>query len=224
MEGENMRRKTSSLIVTLALFAVAGMVFAQNADPNTGGPTKNTLKLRLVEPAEGATISGNSVRVTVGYNAQVFAAGQGTRFGDANFPQPRFDVYLDNTLKATLKGTQSNTATIESVPPGSHKIAVVALNVSGEVIDRKEVRITTTETTIAESTTTSSISTAPAPPPPPPAAAPPPAPAPSTYEPAPAPPAPMETTLPHTASSSPRLALMGLALVVAGLLLGRKIR
>jgi len=224
MEGENMRRKTSSLIVAIALFAVAGMVFAQNADPNTGGPTKNTLKLRLVEPAEGATISGNSVRVTVGYNAQVFAAGQGTRFGDANFPQPRFDVYLDNTLKATLKGTQSNTATIESVPPGSHKIAVVALNVSGEVIDRKEVRITTTETTIAESTTTSSISTAPAPPPPPPAAAPPPAPAPSTYEPAPAPPAPMETTLPHTASSSPRLALMGLALVVAGLLLGRKIR
>ncbi len=219
-----MRRKTSSLIVAIALFAVAGMVFAQNADPNTGGPTKNTLKLRLVEPAEGATISGNSVRVTVGYNAQVFAAGQGTRFGDANFPQPRFDVYLDNTLKATLKGTQSNTATIESVPPGSHKIAVVALNVSGEVIDRKEVRITTTETTIAESTTTSSISTAPAPPPPPPAAAPPPAPAPSTYEPAPAPPAPMETTLPHTASSSPRLALMGLALVVAGLLLGRKIR
>jgi hypothetical protein len=224
MEGENMRRKTSSLIVAIALFAVAGMVFAQNADPNTGGPTKNTLKLRLVEPAEGATISGNSVRVTVGYNAQVFATGQGTRFGEGNFPQPRFDVYLDNTLKTTLKGTQSNTATIESVPPGSHKIAVVALNVSGEVIDRKEVRITTTETTIAESTTTSSISTAPAPPPPPaPAAAPPPAPAPSTYEPAPAPPAPMETTLPHTASSSPRLALMGLALVAGGLLLGRKI-
>ena len=219
-----MRRSISSLIAAVALCVFAGTALAQNADPNTGGPTKNTLKLRLVEPAEGATISGNSVRVTVGYNAQVFAAGQGTRFGDANFPQPRFDVYLDNTLKATLKGTQSNTATIESVPPGSHKIAVVALNVSGEVIDRKEVRITTTETTIAESTTTSSISTAPAPPPPPPAAAPPPAPAPSTYEPAPAPPAPMETTLPHTASSSPRLALMGLALVVAGLLLGRKIR
>lgn len=217
-----MRRKTSSLIVAIALFAVAGMVLAQNADPNTGGPTKNTLRLRLVEPAEGATISGSSVRVTVGYNAQVFAAGQGTRFGEANFPQPRFDVYLDNTLKSTLKGTESNTATIENVPPGSHKIAIVALNVSGEVIDRKEVGITTTETTIAGSTTTSSISTAPAPAPPPaPVAAPP---APSTYEPAPEPPAPMETTLPHTASSSPRLALLGLALVAGGLLLGRKIR
>ncbi|HYV43061.1 MAG TPA: LPXTG cell wall anchor domain-containing protein [Thermoanaerobaculia bacterium] len=44
------------------------------------------------------------------------------------------------------------------------------------------------------------------------------------HEPAPAPPAPMETTLPDTASSSPRLALMGLALVAGGLLLGRKTR
>ncbi len=216
-----MRRKTSNLIVAIAFFAVAGMVYAQNADQNTGGPTKNTLKLRLVEPAEGATISGNSIRVTVGYSADVFAAGQGTRFGEANFPQPRFDVYLDNTLKSTLKGTESNTATIDNVPAGHHKIAVVALNVSGEVIDRKEVGVTTTETMIAENTTsTSSIATAPAPAP----VAPPPAPAPTTYEPAPAPPAPMETTLPHTASSSPRLALLGLLLVAGGVFLGRKTR
>jgi hypothetical protein len=222
-----MRKNSSSLIAAIALFTVAGMVAAQNADPNTGGPTKNTLKLRLVEPAEGATISGNSVRVTVGYNNQVFAAGQGTRFGDANFPQPRFDVYLDNSLKATLKGSESNTATIDNVPAGSHKIAVVALNVSGEVIDRKEVAITAASmTTMAENTTSSSsISTAPAPAPAP-VAAPPraPAPAPMSYEPSPAPPAPAETTIPHTASSSPRFALTGLALVAGGLLLGRKIR
>jgi len=87
-----MSKKSSSLIAAIALFTVAGMVAAQNADQNTGGPTKNTLKLRLVEPAHGATISGSGVRVTVGYNNQVFAAGQGTRFGEANFPQPRFDV------------------------------------------------------------------------------------------------------------------------------------
>ena len=219
-----MRRKTSSLIVAIALFTVAGMVIAQNADPNTGGPTKNTLKLRLVEPAEGATISGNSVRVTVGYNNRAFASGQGTRFGEADFPQPRFDVYLDNSLKATLKGTENNTATIDNVSPGSHKIAVVALNVSGEVVDRKEIDITTTSmTTMAENRTSSSaISTAPAPAPAP-QAAPPPAPAPS-YQPAPAPAAPAETTLPHTASSSPRLALAGLALMAGGVLLGRKTR
>ena len=219
-----MRRKTSSLVVAIALFTVAGVVIAQNADPNTGGPTKNTLKLRLVEPAEGATISGNSVRVTVGYNNRAFATGEGTRFGEADFPQPRFDVYVDNSLKATLKGTENNTATIDNIAPGSHKIAVVALNVSGEVIDRKEIGITTTSaTTMAENTTSSSsISTAPAPAPAP-QAAPPPAPAPS-YQPAPAPAAPAETSLPHTASSSPRLALAGLALMAGGVLLGRKTR
>jgi hypothetical protein len=109
-----MRRKTSGLIAALVLFAVAGMLVAQNADPNTGGPTKNTLKLRLVEPAEGATISGSSVRVTVGYNNQVFGTDQGSRCGESNFPQPRFDVYVDNKLNTTLKGTESNTATIDT--------------------------------------------------------------------------------------------------------------
>jgi LPXTG-motif cell wall-anchored protein len=214
-----MRRKTTSLVVGIgmALFAVAGMVVAQNADQNTGGPTKNTLQLRLIEPAEGATITGNSVRVTVDYNHKTFGVGQGTRFGDANFPQTRFDVYLDNSLKTSLKGTESNTFTIENVPAGTHKIAIVALNVSGEVIDRKEVSVTTSPTVVAESATgSSSVATAPAP------ERRAPVPAPSTYQSAPAPPAPMETTLPKTASASPQLALLGLALVAGGLLVGRK--
>jgi hypothetical protein len=220
-----MRKKTASLIVGIALFAVAGMVAAQNADQNTGGPTRNTLQLRLVEPAEGATISGDSVRVTVDYNHKSFGAGQGTRFGDANFPQARFDVYLDNSLKTSLKGTESNTVTIDHVPMGTHKIAVVAINVSGEVIDRKEVSVTTSPTVVAESATgSSSMAMAPSPEPPAPA----PAPARSTYLAAPAspappaPPAPMETTLPQTASASPRLALLGFVLVAGGLLIGRK--
>ena len=211
-----MLKKTSGFIVALACFTVAAVALAQNADQNTGGPTRNTLQLRLIEPAEGATITGNSVRVTVGYNDRAFGAEEGTRFGDANFPQPRFDVYLDNSLKATLKGTESNSATIDNVSPGSHKIAVLALNVSGEVIDRKEIGFTATpETTMASAST---MSAAPAP-----AAAPPPAPAPG-YQTAPAPPAPMETTLPQTASSAPRFALGGLFLVAGGLLLSRKTR
>lgn len=223
-----MRRRISGLIAAIALFAFAGAALAQNADPNTGGPTKNTLRLRLVEPVEGATISGNSVRVAVDYNHNLFGVGQGTKFGEANFPQPRFEVFLDNTRVATLKGTETNTTVLENVPMGTHKIAIVALNVSGEVIDRKEVNFTTTSTTtIAESTTTSTMSTAPAPAPPPaPAAerpAPPPAPA-YVPPPAPAPAAPVESALPKTASSAPRLALFGLALVAAGLIVGRKTR
>lgn len=220
-----MSRRMTGLVAAFALFAFAGAAIAQNADKNTGGPTKNTLQLRLMEPAEGATISGSSVRVTVDYNHKVFEAGSGTRFGEANFPQPRFDIFLDNSRKAELKGTESNTATIDNVPAGTHKIAVVALNVSGEVIDRKEVSIITTPTVIAESTTTTStMATAPAPAPAAPAPPPPP-PAPSTsYEPAPAPAAPMETTLPTTASAFPRMAIAGLALVLAGLFVGRKTR
>ena len=223
-----MRRRISGLIAAIAIFAFAGAALAQNADPNTGGPTKNTLRLKLVEPVEGATIAGNSVRVAVDYNHNLFGAGQGTKFGDANFPQPRFDVFLDNTRVATLKGTEANTTMLENVPMGTHKIAIVALNVSGEVIDRKEVSFrTTSTTTIAESTTSSTTSTmatapAPAPEPPPPPA---PAPAPAYVPPpAPAPAAPVEQALPKTASSTPRLALFGLALVAAGLFVGRKTR
>lgn len=209
-----MLRKTSGFIAALALFAVAGMAVAQNADQNTGGPTKNTLKLRLIEPLEGATITGDSVRIAVDYNHSAFGTAQGTKFGEANFPQPRFDVFLDNTLKITLKGTESNTTVLEAVPAGAHKIVVVAKNVSGEVIDRKEVSITTSPTVVVEAAPN---------PAPAPAYQPPPAPAP-VYQPAPAPPpAPVETTLPTTASSAPRMALLGLALVAAGLLVARKV-
>lgn len=209
-----MRRTTSGFIVALALFAVAGMAVAQNADQNTGGPTKNTLKLRLVEPLEGASITGDSVRIAVDYNHDVFGAGKGTKFGEANFPQPRFDIFLDNTLKITLKGTESNTTVLEAVPAGAHKIVVLAKNVSGEVIDRKEVSITTSPSVVVEA--------APAPAPAPVQAyQPPPAPAP-VYQPAPAPPAPVEAALPTTASSAPRMALLGLGLVAVGLLIGRK--
>ncbi|HKF41751.1 MAG TPA: hypothetical protein VKG01_01495 [Thermoanaerobaculia bacterium] len=220
-----MRRRISGLIAAIAILAVAGAAQAQNADPNTGGPTKNTLRLKLVEPVEGASIAGTSVRVAVDYNHNVFGTGSGTKFGESNFPQPRFDIFLDNTRVATLKGTESNTTVLENVPMGTHKIAIVALNVSGEVIDRKEVNVTTTATTtIAEkTTTTSTMATAPAPAAP--APEPPPAPAPAYVPPpAPAPAAPVESALPHTASSSPRLALFGLALVAAGLFVGRKTR
>ena len=228
-----MRRRISGLIAAIAIFAVAGAAWAQNADPNTGGPTKNTLKLRLVEPIEGASIAGTSVRVAVDYNKTVFGTGSGTKFGEADFPQPRFDVFLDNTRVATLKGSEANTTVLENVPMGTHKIVIVALNVSGEVIDRKEVSVTTTATTtIAEktTTTTSTMATAPAPAPAAPAPAPePPAPAPAPAPayvppPAPAPAAPVESALPRTASSSPRMALFGLALVAAGMLVSRKTR
>jgi hypothetical protein len=204
-------------ILILSVGAFAGVALAQNAQYNTGGPTANTLQLKLVEPAEGATITGTQVRVGVAYNTHNFGEGQGTKFGEANFPQPTFDIFLDNDLKKTVKGTEANVVFIDNVLVGTHKIVVMAKNVSGEVIDRKEVHITTAaaaEATTTTSTTTYEARTAPPPPP---------APAPVIEPPAPPPPAPM-AALPKTGTAYPRIAAAGLALALVGLSLARKAR
>jgi LPXTG-motif cell wall-anchored protein len=228
-----MRKVKSILAAAAAVLLIAGVASAQNADPNTGGPTKNTLRLRLVEPREGAQISGSSIRVAVDYNRTGFGQGQGTKFGDPNFPQPRFDVYVDNLLKETLKGGEKNVTEIVNVPFGTHKVAVVAKNVSGEIIDRAEVTVTNVATAVAESTTTEQT-TAPAPPP---AAAPAPAPEASTTvdtsrssmstTTTTAPDTTASTTstsdtLPRTGSNAPAAALLGATLLAAGLYVSRR--
>jgi len=228
-----MMRKNPIWAAAAALLLAAGVASAQNADQNTGGPTKNTLRLRLVEPREGAQISGSSIRVTVDYNRTLFGEGKGSAFGNANYPQPRFDVYVDNSLKQTLKGGETNVADIQNVPPGKHKIAVVAKNVSNEIIDRAEVSVTNVEAAVASTDTSastppvsnsapstySSPATTTAPEPPPSQA---PAPVAST---APAPPVAAttaDTSLPRTASHAPAAAALGLALVGAGLWFSRR--
>jgi hypothetical protein len=216
----NMPKPLRLVILVLAIGAFAGVALAQNAEYNTGGPTANTLQLKLLEPAEGATITGTQVRVGVSYNTHNFGQAQGTKFGEPNFPQPTFDIYLDNDLKKTVKGTDANVVFIDNVPVGSHKIVVMAKNVSGEVIDRKQVNITTVaagEAAATTSTTTYEARTAPPPPP---------APAPVVEPPAPPPPpapAPIEA-LPKTGTAYPRIAAAGLALALVGLSLARKAR
>jgi LPXTG-motif cell wall-anchored protein len=217
-----MRKVKSTLVVAAAALLIAGVVSAQNADQNTGGPTKNTLRLKLVEPREGQEISGSSIRVAVDYNRTGFGQGQGTKFGEANFPQPRFDVYLDNSLKETLKGGEKNVADITNVPPGKHKIAVVAKNVSNEIIDRAEVTVTNVAGTAAAEAT---------------AAAPPPVSSSTTVDTssssmstatttAPNTRAPSTTstsdTLPRTGSNAPAAALLGATLLAAGVFVSRR--
>lgn len=212
-----MRKVKSTLVVAAAALLIAGVVSAQNADQNTGGPTKNTLRLKLVEPREGQEISGSSIRVAVDYNRTGFGQGQGTKFGEANFPQPRFDVYLDNSLKETLKGGEKNVADITNVPPGKHKIAVVAKNVSNEIIDRAEVTVTnvagtaaaeatSTDQTTTVDTSSSSMSTA------------------TTTAPDTRAPSTTSTsdTLPRTGSNAPAAALLGATLLAAGVFVSRR--
>lgn len=213
---------TAALAGVLCLAAIA---WGQNADQNTAGPTRNQLQLKLTEPREGQQISGSTIRVAVDYNRTIFGAGQGTHFGEANFPHPIFDVYLDNNLKDTLKGGQSNVAEISGVPPGNHKIVVMAKNISGEVIDRATVNVVNVEAASTGTTSTMGATTSSAPAessaPAPSYSAPPPAPAPAPEAPrttAPEPTAP----LPQTASNAPAAAALGLALLAGGLWIGRK--
>jgi LPXTG-motif cell wall-anchored protein len=238
-----MRKVLTTMAAAAVALLIAGAVTAQNADPNTGGPTKNTLRLRLVEPREGAQITGSSIRVAVDYNRTVFGEGQGTKFGNSNYPQPRFDVYLDGKLQETLKGGEKNVADVANVPPGAHKIAVVAKNVSGEIIDRAEVSVTNVAgVSTAEASTATTTSEQPAPS----AAAPPPPEPPaatadtsrssmsssttsSTSSTSTAPAAAPDTTststsnsLPRTASNAPAAALLGVTLLAAGLYVSRR--
>jgi hypothetical protein len=225
-----MKRKNPIWAAAAALLLIAGVASAQNADQNTGGPTKNTLRLRLVEPREGAQISGSSIRVTVDYNRTLFGEGKGSSFGNANYPQPRFDIYVDNSLKQTLKGGETNVADIQNVAPGKHKVAVVAKNVSNEIIDRAEVSVTNMEAAMTSSDTSASkppVSDSTASTYSSPAATTAPEPAPPKAEPAPvasaAPaPAPAHRRLPRTASPAPAAAALGLALVAAGLWVSRR--
>jgi hypothetical protein len=225
------RRVSRSIFLgALSLFLLLGAsnVLGQNADKNSAGPTKNDFRLRIVEPIEGATVTGSTVRVTVANGMPRTLQGS-SRTND--MPNPSFRVYLGNTLKGELK-RDDNVLTIENVPVGSQKLVVEALNPSGEIIDRKEINfqtvassspaalssIPTTEPKPAASSeqkpAASSAATSTTTTNPPPVIEPAPAPAPATSLKA--------KTLPKTASSAPRAGLAGLALVLAGLLVSRK--
>ena len=55
-------------------------------------------------------------------------------------PRPNVDVFLDDSLKGTMKDVE-NVVEIENVPPGAHKIVLLAKNRANEIIDRKEVHV-----------------------------------------------------------------------------------
>jgi LPXTG-motif cell wall-anchored protein len=209
-----------ALAAALALAMSAALATAQSADPNTSGPTKNTFRLRVLEPAEGAMVTGSSVRVS----ASTLIPGEEDTKNIAptdRTPRPEIVVFLDNSQKGVLN-QETNTLVIESVPAGTHKLVLLAKNVSGEVVDRKEINFTSSEPMAASATTTSrEPAPAPAPREPAPVAAPPPAPArqettvATTAQEQPAA-AEVPETLPQTASLLPLAALAGASLLGAG--------
>jgi LPXTG-motif cell wall-anchored protein len=192
----------------------------------------------VLEPAEGATITGGVVRVVV--NTEIPAERDTKR--DANsMPRPRVDIFIDDNLKGTLKD-ENNVLSVDAVSPGAHKLVVLAKNMSGEVIDRKEIKFSTvaamTETTTTERSTsverpatsverpapTTQVQSAPPPPPPAPAPkyVPPPAPAPAPVAVAEEHTTTRRTQLPATGTSDLALGAAGLALLVGGFALRRR--
>lgn len=222
--------RTRLAVVGLVIGAFAAMALGQNADKNSAGPTRNDYRLKVVEPAEGATITGPTVRVIV--NTMVTEQIGDSEKRDVNsMPRPDVDVFVDGTLKGTMRD-ESNVLEVESVPVGAHKLVLVAKNRANEIIDRKEINFSSVEAVASTATTTTaetSRSVAVAPPPPPPPA---PAPAPVTsarsYEPPPSPPGtsaeqplPPRPRMPATASLDPALVIAGAGMLFLALLIRR---
>jgi len=209
-----MRIRHKPLLVAMSLLLGAGLAFGQNAGNKSAGPTKNDFRLRVIEPVEGGTVTGAAVRVTIS-NEVPQPTQEAT--GTSNMPNPSFRIYLGNTLKGELKRDE-NVLTIENVPAGSQRLVIEAMNSSGEIVDRKEINF---KTVAAASEAVSS--SAPATELKPMRSSAPPAPPAREVVPAPAPaPAIDMSALPHTASSAPRAAFAGIALILAGLLVSRK--
>ncbi len=234
--------RTRLAVAALAAGAFAAVALGQNAGNNSAGPTKNDYRLRVVEPAEGGTISGRTVRVVV--NTEIPAEAGETRRDVNSMPRPDVDVFLDNQLKGTFRDAE-NVLQIEGVGLGAHKLVLLAKNRAGEIIDRKEVQFSNIDAEPAIATV-GTVGHAPAKPP---ASAEsssrmthsapvsevhasevPPSPARSTSSaqapaasarPSSEPVATRHKTLPKTASSDPSFALAGAVLLLAGLFIRR---
>ena len=209
------------VMVFLAVFGLAAAVLAQNPPKQSNAPTSNSFRMKVLEPLEGATIQGTEFNIVLG---QVPSTPPGTsvvpkeREDSLN---PTYQVWIDGKDFGPIPIGQ-NVLHVTSVATGPHKIVIAAKNTAGELIDRKEIGITTTATVVAETQSTMTTERAPAP-----------APAyvaPPAREPAAPAPAPAQTqyttessTLPKTATSYPLAGLAGAALVAAGALLRRRI-
>jgi LPXTG-motif cell wall-anchored protein len=236
-ETQEDNMKASRLVCIAAMLVASSIVLGQNADKNSAGPTKNDYRLKVIEPAEGATIAGPTVRVVVAIGTKLEPGAD--RKDTDTMPKPTVQVFVDNQLKGVLADPQ-NVLEIQDVTPGPHKLAIVATNQSKEIIDRKEVSFVSTEATAstATSSTSSSSSTssysAPAPAPstssnPPPSSysssTSPSTSAPSTYSSSTSEKSTSTMTsdtnaskrLPKTGSSAPLVAAAGLGLLALGL-------
>jgi LPXTG-motif cell wall-anchored protein len=199
-----LRVTTAALIA----FGVAALAFAQNADKNSAGPTKNDYRLRVVQPVEGAAITGDRFQIIV----DTEIPGERDVPTTVNsMPRPDVDVFLDDLYQGTMRD-EKNVIELVNVTPGPHEVVLLAKNRSGEIIDRKVLHVSAVARRAPKPAVVQPAS--PPPPPPPPAYEPP-------ASPPPAPEPLMAEELPATGSAVPLLALAGAGFLLGGLLVRR---
>jgi LPXTG-motif cell wall-anchored protein len=211
--------KKTMLFLAVFGLGLATMISAQlPTSQQSNAPTSNSFQMRIVEPLEGATIQGTDFNIVLG---QPVVPPAGTSVVPAERKDsltPTYQVWVDGKDYGNVPIGQ-NVFKITSVSYGPHKIVIAAKNTAGELIDRKELSVTTIAAQVAETRsmqTKITTETAPAPayvPPPAPASAPAPQPQYTTESP----------TLPKTATSYPLAALAGASLIAAGALLRRRL-
>jgi hypothetical protein len=204
--------------IVLALLLALG--FAAAASGQTGkslqysnAPTDTDYRMTIVEPKAGATIVGKDVNIVLGL--PTVPPGNKSQSAASDLKQkemntPIFQIWVDGKNMGNLPGG-TNVFYARDLSYGPHKIVVMAKNASGELVDRKEISVTTVETAGSVAVTESAA----------PAPAPAPAYAPPAPEPAPAP-APSYTSLPQTATAYPLAGLAGILLLVIGVALRSK--
>ncbi len=183
----------------------AGVAMAQYAGHNTAGPTRNDYRLHVVQPLEGATITGTRLQVIV--DTEIPAETGQTQRDLYTTPRPDVDVFVDGVYLETMRD-ERNVVNVDEIQPGRHTIVVIALNRSREIIDRKEIHV---------SVIAPKFATAPAAPARPVQMPSEPAPAPAYVPPPPV----TAENLPKTGTSDPLLAALGFALLLGGLAVRR---
>jgi hypothetical protein len=209
-----MKRHILSFALVLGLAAVAS---AQTGKTMTmsNAPTDQDYRMTIIEPKNGAMIVGKDVSIILGLPPLPQGNKSQSAASDRKEQQmntPIFQIWVDGKNMGNLPGG-SNVFYARDLSYGPHKIVVMAKNTAGELVDRKEISVTTAETAGTVSMTQSSTAVE---------AAPAPAPAPMVVESAPAPPAPVYTSLPHTATAYPLAAAAGFLLLAAGIALRSK--
>jgi len=207
-----MKRHIFSFALGLALAVVASAQTGKSLTMSNA-PTDQDYRMTIVEPKPGAVIVGKDVNIILGLPSLPQGNKSQSTASDLKEQQmntPIFQIWVDGKNMGNLPGG-TNVFYARDLSYGPHKIVVMAKNTAGELVDRKEISVTTTETAGTISMTQAPAAVAPAP-----------APAPRVVESAPAPPAPEYTSLPHTATAYPLAAAAGFLLLAAGIALRSK--